>query len=214
MEPFMSRLKTLAFAAIPAVAAFTLPPAASLAQTAASPLAQVEAHLQAVATMTANFSQTDKRGQTLTGLMTLKRPGRVRFEYQRGTPFLIVADGKRLAMIDYETKRVESWPIGNSPLGVLLNARPDLSRIAKITRNDAQTLLVSARDPKRPEFGTITVGFARVADAPSGLMLQGWTMLDSQNNVTTVKLSNQRFNVAVADTAFRWTDPRKRGPKG
>ena len=60
----------------------------------------------------------------------------------------------------------------------------------------------------------ITVGFAKVAGAPSGLMLQGWTMLDSQNNVTTVKLSNQRFNVAVADTAFRWTDPRKRGPKG
>jgi outer membrane lipoprotein-sorting protein len=212
MEPFMSRLKTLAFAAIPAAAVFALAPA-SQAQPA-SPLAQVEAHLQAVGTMTANFSQTDKRGQTLSGVMTLKRPGRVRFEYQRGTPFLIVADGKRLAMIDYETKRVESWPIGNSPLGVLLNARPDLSRIAKVTRNDAQTLLVSARDPKRPEFGTITVGFAKVSDAPSGLMLQGWTMLDSQNNVTTVKLSNQRFNVAVADTAFRWTDPRKRGPKG
>ena len=209
----MPRLKTLAFAAIPAAAALALPQAAVVAQ-ASSPLAQVQSHLAAVGSMTANFSQTDKRGQTLTGTMTLKRPGRVRFEYQRGTPFLVVADGKRLAMIDYETRRVESWPIGNSPLAVLLDARPDLSRIAKVTRNDAQTLLVSARDPKRPEFGTITVGFAKVASAPSGLMLQGWTMLDSQNNLTTVKLSNQRFNVAVADSAFRWTDPRKRGPKG
>jgi outer membrane lipoprotein-sorting protein len=209
----MSRLKTLALAAIPAAAALALPQAPVVAQ-AASPLAQVQSHLAAVGSMTASFSQTDKRGQTLTGTMTLKRPGRVRFEYQRGTPFLVVADGKRLAMIDYETRRVESWPIGNSPLGVLLNARPDLTRIAKVTRNDAQTLLVSARDPKRPEFGTITVGFAKVASAPSGLMLQGWTMLDSQNNLTTVKLSNQRFNVAVADSAFRWTDPRKRGPKG
>jgi len=209
----MSRLKTVALAAIPAAAALALPQAAVVAQES-SPLAQVQSHLAAVGSMTANFSQTDKRGQTLTGTMTLKRPGRVRFEYQRGTPFLVVADGKRLAMIDYETKRVESWPIGNSPLGVLLNARPDLSRIARVTRNDAQTLLVSARDPKRPEFGTITVGFAKVPSAPSGLMLQGWTMLDSQNNLTTVKLSNQRFNVAVADSAFRWTDPRRRGPKG
>ncbi|MBV8686673.1 MAG: outer membrane lipoprotein carrier protein LolA [Alphaproteobacteria bacterium] len=209
----MTRFRTLALASIPAAAALALPPAALLAQDA-SPLTQVQAHLRAVGTMTAGFSQTDKRGRTLTGTMTLKRPGRVRFEYQRGTPFLIVADGKRLAMIDYETRRVESWPIGNSPLGVLLDANPDLSRIAKVTRNDAQTLLVSARDPKRPEFGTITVGFAKVAGAPSGLMLQGWTMLDSQNNVTTVKLSGQRFNVPVADTAFRWTDPRKRGPKG
>jgi outer membrane lipoprotein-sorting protein len=89
-----------------------------------------------------------------------------------------------------------------------------MSRIAKVVRNDRQTLLVQARDPKRPEFGTITMGFAKIASAPNGLMLQGWTMIDAQNNRTTVKLSGQRFNVAVADSAFRWTDPRKAGPKG
>jgi chaperone LolA len=205
----MSRLKTLAFAA----AAASLPVAALLAQ-APSPLAQVQAHLQAVDTMTASFAQTDRRGQTLTGTLTLKRPGRIRFEYQKGVPMLIVGDGKAIHFIDYQVKQVQRWPIANSPLGVLLNPGQDLSRIAKVIQNDDQTLLVAARDPKRPEFGTITLGFAKVASAPAGLMLQGWVMLDSQNNQTIVKLSNQRFNVAVADSAFRWTDPRARGPKG
>ncbi|MEA3039908.1 MAG: hypothetical protein QOE79_2421 [Sphingomonadales bacterium] len=205
----MSRLKTLAIAGLTA----SLPVAAILAE-APSPLAEVQAHLQAVDTMTANFAQTDRRGQTLSGTLTLKRPGRIRFEYQKGVPMLIVGDGKAIYMIDYQVKQVQRWPIGNSPLGVLLNPGQDLSRIAKVVRNDDQTLLVSARDPKRPEFGTITLGFAKVASAPAGLMLQGWVMLDSQNNQTTVKLSNQRFNVAVADSAFRWTDPRARGPKG
>jgi outer membrane lipoprotein-sorting protein len=205
----MSRLRTLAFAA----AAASLPVAALLAE-APSPLAQVQAHLQAVDTMTASFAQTDRRGQTLTGTLTLKRPGRIRFEYQKGVPMLIVGDGKAIHMIDYQVKQVQRWPIGSSPLGVLLNPGQDLSRIAKVVRNDDQTLLVSARDPKRPEFGTITLGFAKVASAPAGLMLQGWVMLDSQNNQTIVKLSNQRFNVPVADSAFRWTDPRARGPKG
>ena len=205
----MSRLRTLAFAA----AAASLPVATLLAE-APSPLAQVQAHLQAVDTMTANFAQTDRRGQTLTGTLTLKRPGRIRFEYQKGVPMLIVGDGKAIHMIDYQVKQVQRWPIANSPLGVLLNPGQDLSRIAKVVRNDDQTLLVSARDPKRPEFGTITLGFAKVASAPAGLMLQGWVMLDSQNNQTTVKLSNQRFNVAVADSAFRFDDPRRRGPKG
>jgi outer membrane lipoprotein-sorting protein len=205
----MSRLKTLAFAGL----AVSLPVAALLAE-APSPLAQVQAHLQAVDTMTANFAQTDRRGQTLTGTLTLKRPGRIRFEYQRGVPLLIVGDGKAIHMIDYQVKQVQRWPIANSPLGVLLNPGQDLSRIAKVVRNDDQTLMVSARDPKRPEFGTITLGFAKVASAPAGLMLQGWVMLDSQNHQTIVKLSNQRFNVPVADSAFRWTDPRARGPKG
>jgi outer membrane lipoprotein-sorting protein len=204
----MSRLKTLAF--VPALVLAVPQPAA--AQPA--PLAQVTAHLRAVDTMTANFSQTDRRGQVLTGVLTLKRPGRLRFQYQPGVPMLIVADGKRLSMIDYETKRVENWPIGNSPLGILLNADPDLSRIARVVRNDAQLLMVEARDPKKPQYGTITLGFAKNASAPAGLLLEGWTVIDAQNNRTTVRLSNQRFNVAVADSAFRFDDPRRRGPKG
>jgi outer membrane lipoprotein-sorting protein len=208
----MSRLKTLALVIVP-IAALAAP--AALPAQGAAPLAQVQAHLQAVDTMTANFSQTDRRGRTLTGTLTLKRPGRVRFEYEKGVPMLIVGDGKAINVIDYQVKQVQRWPIGNSPLGVLLNPGQDLSRIARVVRNDAQTLLVAARDPKRPEFGTITLGFAKIGSAPAGLMLQGWVMVDSQNNQTTVKLSNQRLNVAVADSAFRWTDPRgNRGPRG
>lgn len=210
----MSRLKTLAVLAAPLAAAAILAPQAPASAQANAPLARVSAHLKAVSTMVAGFTQTDKKGRALSGTISLKRPGKVRFEYQKGYPVLIVADGRRLNMINYDTKRVDSWPIGNSPLGVLLNANPDLSRIAKVTRDDAQVLLVQARDPKKPEFGTITLGFAKVASAPAGLLLQGWTVLDAQNNRTTVKLSGQRFNVAVADSAFSFQDPRRRGPRG
>jgi len=207
----MLRLKTLALAAVP-LAALALPQTAATAP-AASPLDQVSAHLRAVGTMTADFAQTDRRGQTLTGAVTLKRPGKIRFQYQRGVSMLIVADGRRLNMIDYEVKRVESWPIANSPLSVLLDPNQNLARFATVVQNDAQIVLVRARDPRRPEFGTITIAFARNGGAPAGLKLQGWTMIDAQNNRTTIKLSNQRFNVAVADSAFNWTDPRRR-PRG
>ncbi|HEY0026456.1 MAG TPA: outer membrane lipoprotein carrier protein LolA [Allosphingosinicella sp.] len=208
----MLRMKTLALATAPlAAAALVLPQVPAVAQ-AASPLAQVQAHLRAVNTMTANFSQTDRRGQTLTGAFTLKRPGKIRFQY-RNAPMLVVADGRRLYMIDYETKDVRNWGIGNSPLGVLLDPNPNLARISKIVRNDRQTLLLQAKDPKRPEYGTVTLGFAKVASAPSGLLLQGWTVIDAQNNRTTVKLSGQRFNVGVADSAFAWNDPRPKAKK-
>lgn len=209
----MKRFATLALVAAPLAAAFSAPTIVSAQAT--SPLSQVTAHLRAVDTMTANFSQSGRNGQVLNGVLTMKRPGKVRFQYAKGVPLLIVGDGKALTMIDYQVKQVSRWPIGNSPLSVLLNPDKDLSKIAKITRNDAQVLVVSARDPKRPEFGTITIAFAKVPSAPGGLMLQGWTMLDAQNARSTVKLTNQRFNVAVADTAFRYVDPRKNaGPKG
>lgn len=209
----MMRLKTLAFAAAPVAAVALMMPQAPVVAQAASPLTQVTAHLKQVNTMVAGFRQTDRKGRGLSGTMTLKRPGKLRFQYQKGVPMLIVADGRKLNMIDYETGRVDGWPIGNSPLGVLLNPNPDLARIAKVVRNDSQTMLVQARDPKRPEFGTITLGFAKVPSAPSGLLLQGWTVVDAQNNRTTVKLSGQRFNVPVADSAFTFQRPAK-GRKG
>jgi outer membrane lipoprotein-sorting protein len=204
----MLRLKALALAAVPIAATAAIVPQTAVLAQASSPLAAVTAHLKAVNTMTASFSQTDRRGQTLTGTFTLKRPGKIRFQYQPDVPMLIVADGSKLHMIDYETKRVDNWPIGNSPLGVLLDPNPNLSRIAKVVRNDSQTLLVQAKDPKRPQYGTVTLGFAKVRSAPAGLLLQGWTVVDAQNNRTTVKLGNQRFNVAVADSAFSFRRPK------
>jgi chaperone LolA len=205
----MKRLATLALLAAPLSAAALLAPSIVSAQ-ASSPLGQVQSHLRTVDTMTANFSQTGRNGQTLTGTLTMKRPGKVRFQYQKGVPMLIVGDGKALHMIDYQVKQVSSWRIGNSPLGVLLNPNQDLSRVAKVARNDRQVLLITARDPKRPEFGVMSIAFAKVPSAPAGLMLTGWTMVDAQRNRSTVKLTNQRFNVAVADSAFTFVDPRKR----
>jgi len=209
----MKRFATLALIAAPLAGAAFLVPSTVSAQ-ASSPLAQVSAHLRAVDTMTADFTQSGRGGQTLSGTLTMKRPGKIRFQYEKGVPMLIVGDGKALTMIDYEVKQVSRWPIGNSPLSILLNPDKDLTKIARVVQNDAQVLMISARDPKRPEFGTITIAFAKIPSAPGGLMLQGWNMLDAQKKPSTVKLSNQRFNVAVADSAFRYVDPRKRGPRG
>lgn len=208
----MKRLATLALIAAPLAAAAFAPVAVS-AQ-ASSPMTQVSAHLKAVDSMTAGFTQTGRNGQTLDGTLTLKRPGKIRFQYGPGVPMLIVADGKSLTMIDYQVKDVQRWPISNSPLSVLLSPNEDLARIAKVLRNDNQVLLVEAFDPKRREFGTMTLAFAKVPSAPAGLMLTGWTTIDAQKNRTTVKLSNQRFNVPVADTAFRYVDPRKNAGRG
>ena len=200
-------------ARILALAAALSSPAIAIAAPA-NPLAQVSDHLRAVDTMIADFTQTDRNGKSLTGVLTLKRPGKIRFQYQKGVPLLVVGDGKALTMIDYSVRQVSRWPIGNSPLGILLDPSRDLGKAARILpQNDDRVLLVEAKDPKHPEYGTITIAFAKMAGAPAGLMLRGWTVLDAQGNRSTIQLSNQRFNTPVDDKAFRWTDPRQQGPR-
>ena len=202
-------MKHPALLALPAALVATAPAVAQ-----SGDLAAVQRHLQSLTTLTADFQQTDRQGKVLTGKLSLKQPGRVRFQYAPGTPFLIVAEGGALTFIDYQVRQVQRWPIRNSPLGVLLDPRRDLTRFAKVVPGDPRVISVEARDPRRPEYGRITLVLAREAGAPAGLTLQGWVALDAQGNRTTVRLSNQRYGATVGDEAFRWNDPRKRGRAG
>ncbi|GGE89568.1 LolA family protein [Sphingomonas prati] len=195
------------------IAVALMAPAAVFAQ--AAPLTQVSQHLRAVTTMTANFIQTDRAGKSVGGVLSMKRPGKVRFQYQKGSPLTIVGDGKALTVYDSSVRQESRWPIGNSPLSVLLDPSKDLSRVAKVVPSPTpRMLLVEARDPKHPEFGTTTIAFDRVASAPGGLALMGWSTLDAQGNRSAVRLSNQRFNGPVDDRLFRWISPRRAGPRG
>jgi outer membrane lipoprotein-sorting protein len=172
-------------------------------------LARVQAHLRAVTTMTADFAQTDSKGRTLTGTVTLKQPGKIRFQYQKDVPLLIVGDGKALNFIDYKVNQVSRWKVGDSPLALLLDPSKDISRYAHVVPGAPDgRIVIEGRDPKHPEFGTITMGFAEKAGAPGGLMLAGWSVLDAQGNRTTTTLSDQKFGVPVSDKAFLWRDPR------
>ena len=205
----MSFANSFARAFVPAalIATATAPaPAATPAM-----LKTVEASLAATQSMTAEFLQTDGKGRQMAGTLSLKRPGKIRFSYGGGVNMLLVANGKTLSFIDYDVGQKSSWPIAKSPLAVLLSPSPDLGRIARIVPSDnANVIVVRARDARRPEFGTLIMAFQRVAAAPGGLRLEGWTAIDAQNKKTTVRLSNQRYNVAVPDSAFNYAEPKRK----
>lgn len=212
MKRYANIMATLALcAAIPAVLAPSIIHAQS-GKTSAQKIAEVSAHLKAVRTMTANFVQTNRLGQSVSGEMIMRRPGKVRFEYKGDDSLLIVADGTALTMIDYEVNQVQRWPIKDSPLSALLDSNQDLTQFGKIipTKND-NVISVEVRDSKRPEYGVMTMFFNRKAGAPAGLNLVGWVALDSKNNRTTVQLNDVKFNTNVSESAFKWRDPRRRG---
>jgi len=189
--------------AVPAIAA----PAPSVAT---GDLLAVQTHLRSVESLTANFVQTDRSNRTLGGTLTMKKPGKVRFQYEKGVPILIVGDGRSLYFIDYSVKQVSRWPIGNSPLSVLLDPTRDISRFAKVIPSaNPDVISIDANDPGHPELGRITLIFQRSPASPGGLMMLGWVALDAQGNRTSVRLSNQQFNAPVSDGMFRWNDPRK-----
>lgn len=171
-------------------------------------MARLKAHIASVRTMTANFVQTDARGRSAAGKMELERPGKVRFEYGSGD-LLLVANGRTLTLIDYQVGQKSSWPLGRTPLGVLLSSSPDLKGRAQVVPSgNPNVMSVRARDPS--QYGSLTLVFLRSGSAPGGLQLYGWTAVDGQNHQTTVKLSDVRYNAAVPESAFTYAEPKKK----
>ena len=200
-----------------ALAFGTALPAAYLAaqvpvSAAAGDLDAAVAALRGIGSMTADFTQTDRNGTTIPGKLYLKRPGKIRFEYAPSAKMLVVSNGKSLYLVDYEVKQVQRWPIGNSPLGALLDPSRDVKAFGRLVPTDnSDVVSVEVKDRKRPEYGVITLIFVRDASAPGGLRLTNWVALDSQNQRTTVRLSNQSYGVAIADSKFGFVDPRRSG---
>ena len=198
-------LTTLARAFLPIPLIIAAP---AIATTPADDLAQLKSHLSDVQTMTADFTQTDAKGQVATGTLQMKRPGRIRFAYSGGD-LLLVADGQRLTFLDYSIGQKSSWPLNRTPLGPLLSGSPDFNGKAEILPSVDRRVVV-ARAKNTGQYGQLTLAFLRNGSAPGGLQLYGWTAIDPQGHRTTVRLSNVRFNVAVPDSLFTYVEPKKK----
>jgi len=171
----------------------------------------IEASLNRIETLRADFVQTTPEGQIRRGTLSLDRPGKLRFEYTDGTPLLLVSDGKILTFVDYDIGQVTRWPIEDTALGLLVEENIDLAgdkRVDAVESDAASgTVTLTALDPERPQEGTLTLEFSRAEDA---LNLEGWRIVDSRGSLTRVQLRDKRINLAFADESlWNFKDPRQ-----
>lgn len=171
---------------------------------------RVERWLGALDTLRAGFVQVAPDGTASEGELSLDRPGKLRFEFTDGTPLLLVSDGDILTFVDYSIGQVTRWPIEDTVLGLLVREDIDLEAAGAVinTRDfgSGEELVVTARDPERPEQGLLSLEFAERAD---GLELIGWQVIDARGQATRVTLQDQRLNIALADDLWTFEDPRK-----
>ncbi|MEM9880162.1 MAG: outer membrane lipoprotein carrier protein LolA, partial [Pseudomonadota bacterium] len=176
----------------------------------------VKRWLRDTKSLRADFIQQGADGSFLRGTFTMRQPGRIRFDYKDASDLLIVADGKAVYFIDYEVRQLSRYPLKETPLAPLLDSAAIETlalNVTEVTEGPmAGTIAVTSKDPKHREYGTLTMMFDRVDAAGSKLLLQAWTVLDAQGNLTQVTLRDQEENIAVADSTFTFKDPRRRRP--
>ena len=179
----------------------------------ASPLTQPDialvqratAYLQHLTTASGHFTQTNPRGQTVTGTFVLQRPGKARFDYDPPSGLTIASDGHRVAVLDRRLKTIQASPLGLTPLSLFLAKDIRLDRgvaVARVT-HAAGSFTVVARDTSKKAQGQIALDFA---DNP--IALTGWTLTDAGGGATRVRLTNFATMAPKEASFFVLQDPR------
>ncbi|WP_439123793.1 LolA family protein [Marivita sp.] len=166
-------------------------------------------YLNQLTSAEANFTQINADGTISTGTLYLRRPGKVRFEYNPPEQALVMANNGAVVVFDKKLGgEPETYPLDRTPLGLILARNVDLSRANMVVAHgyDGTATTVTAQDPQNPEYGSIQLKFT------SGpVELRQWVITDDGGGQTTVvlgalerkQLANRLFNVEMERRANR-----------
>lgn len=165
---------------------------------------RIEAHLNDIRTLSADFIQIAPDGSIARGRFHLKRPGRLRFEYEPPAPVLVVADGTYVNYFDAELGQLSQIGVYSTPLGAIVAREVRLSGKVAVTSVERGSAVISLRiiDTGEPDRGTLTLIFS---ERP--LELRKWEVTDSQGLTTTIALDDLSINPDLDPELFVFRQP-------
>lgn len=209
----MKRTFTLAAAAL-----MTIAGSAAIAQTYAAPqtvtsqvgafthpqsvkadLEQLSKALNYTGTLRGRFVQTGQDGRTARGTLHLKRPGKIRFEYDAPNPMLIVSDGVTIMQSNKALGTSDRIPLKSTPLDFFLKSEVSLERDTNVLglQKGPDGISVTVQDNTGRAAGQMTLTFN-----PQNFALTRWNVLDEFGTSTTVDLTDLVYNQEIDPALF------------
>jgi outer membrane lipoprotein-sorting protein len=141
------------------------------------------------------------------GKVYIKKPGKMRLEYEKNVPILIVADGNFLIYYDKKLKQVTHIRLDQTPAGIILKDNLNFSDEKIIVKKVLQkkgVFEISLAQKNDPMAGEITLIFTEVPFA-----LKQWRIKDAHNVITTVSLMNVVKEISLPEKLFKFKNPNK-----
>lgn len=153
-------------------------------------LTEISKYLNGIVSATGSFTQINSDGSLSTGVIAIKRPGKVRFDYNPPERALVMASAGAVYILDRKLNaRPDTYPLRRTPLSIILDRKVDLGRAGMVVGHgfDGTATTVTAQDPDNPEYGTIQLRFT---DDP--VELRQWIITDGNGSQTTVILGDMQ----------------------
>lgn len=164
-------------------------------------VARVQAWLDGLHGLQADFVQIWPNGAVGEGVLRFDPPGRLRLDYRPAGSMTLVANGGRIVFTDGRTGSTTRMPAKASPLGLLLDGRIRLGGTIRVTDVQAPpgVLQVSLARNDNPQAGLLTLTFA---DRAGGLVLTGAEGVDAEGRHTRFHFTNERTGEGFAPSIF------------
>ncbi len=166
-------------------------------------LAEISASFGQISTAKGRFFQRGADFSESEGDFYLRRPGRVRFDYDDPNPLLIIADGATVAIEDADLETQDRVPLATTPLAILLDDELDFETEANVldVRQANGVIGLTLEDRSGENEGVLTV----VLDE-SNYSIVGWEAQDPAGGVTSVQLAAVETDVRLSPRLFRIED--------
>lgn len=174
---------------------------ASIASADKIPLNDISNYLNALKTASGNFTQINDDGTIDSGKIYIKRPGKMRFEYDEA---LVLVDNGAVMIFDKKSNQPpETYPLKRTPLSLILARNVDLGQAKMVVGHDfdGTATIVKAQDPDNPEYGNIELKFTI-----NPVELRQWVVNDANGGRSTVILGELTKGGTIANRLFR-VDP-------
>jgi outer membrane lipoprotein-sorting protein len=178
--------------------------AAVLSDADEATLLRVGAYLNGLRALKGRFLQVGPDGKTTQGTMWLERPGRMRFQYDKPSPLLLVAGHGVVTFYDSQLGQTTNLSVTQTPLGLLLADRITLSGDVTVTdfQQGQGRLIITLVRTKSPGDGSLTLMLN--ADP---LALVGWSVVDAEGRETRLRISDVQLGGTFDESLFTFIDP-------
>ncbi len=163
-------------------------------------LANISQYLQNLKILKADFSQTNPDGTISSGTILIKRPGRMRFEYNKPDKTLVLVSAGALAIFDPKgDEKPITYPIKNNPISLILKGEVDLlnSGIVAKYKVSAEKAILTIRDPKKPQRGSVELVFVGTKPA-----LEKFSIKNENGLSTSISLKDIEYPKKLNETLF------------
>ena len=160
----------------------------------------IERYLNSIHTLKAEIIQISSTGEVETGIIFIKKPGQMRFEYDPPSNHLVIASGLLLVIIDKKSNgEPQRYLTSQTPIGYLLNERVNLANNPALNGVSIKSdeIRIKLSDDKKPRSGQLELVFTK-----QPINLKEWIITSYSGEETRVLLEKIRVNEPLGKEKF------------